>query len=231
MTWASWNVRRRRLADPAHALRVGVDDRDRAELVERPSAAIRASRTRSRTRATSSGIAHDSPWLSTVIGTCSAAVWTPNGRVGVVDEHRIEGSRTRPQEVRHVAAARPLDVVRVDRPAGDRRHRVLELGALVEPVGVEADGDVALVRVAQDPVDEVGVRAVVLVDLEPDGARLDQRVEVRLVERPGAGLHADVDRPRLHPGEDPLHGERRLLEAGRDERRDAARERGAAARA
>ena len=34
-TWASWNVRRTVSIDPAHALRVGVDDRDRAELVER----------------------------------------------------------------------------------------------------------------------------------------------------------------------------------------------------
>ena len=191
-----------------------------------PSAAIRASSTRSRTSATSSGIAHDSPWLSTVIGTCSTAVWTPNGIVGVVDEHRIEGSRTRPSRSGTCPPPGPLHVVRVDRPPGDRGDRVLELGALVEPVGVEADRHVALVRVAQDAVDEVRVGAVVLVDLEPDGARLDQRVEVPLVERPRTGLHADVDRPRLHPGEDPLHRERRLLEARGDERRDAARQRG-----
>ena len=31
-----------------------------------------------------------------VIGRCSAAVWTPNGSVGVVDEQMIVGSRTRP---------------------------------------------------------------------------------------------------------------------------------------
>ena len=42
-------------------------------------------------------MAHESPWLSTVIGTCSTAVWTPNGSVGVVDEQRIDGSRTRPR--------------------------------------------------------------------------------------------------------------------------------------
>ena len=47
-------------------------------------------------------------------------------------------------------AAGPLHVVGVDRPAGDRRDRVLELGALVEPVGVEADRHVARVGVAQD---------------------------------------------------------------------------------
>ena len=61
-----------------------------------PSAAIRPSRIRSRTSCTSPGISHDSPWFSSVIGRCSAAAWTPNGSVGVVDEHRIDGSRTRP---------------------------------------------------------------------------------------------------------------------------------------
>ena len=42
-------------------------------------------------------------------------------------------------EVGHVAAAGALDVVGVDGPAGDRGDRVLELGGLVQPVGVERD--------------------------------------------------------------------------------------------
>ena len=45
------------------------------------------------------------------------------------------------------------------------------------------------------------------------------------VLRSGAGLEPDVDRPRLEPGERPLHRPRRLLEAGRDERRHAAGQR------
>ena len=97
MTWASWNVRRS--VSPMRPM--PCESELMIEIAPSswsgPSAAIRASRTRSRTRATSSGIAHDSPWLSIVIGTCSTAVWTPNGIVGVVDEHRIEGSRTRPR--------------------------------------------------------------------------------------------------------------------------------------
>ena len=55
------------------------------------------------------------------------------------------GSRTRPEQVGDVAAARAFDVVGVDRPAGDRRDRVLELGGLVQAVGVQADRDVVRV--------------------------------------------------------------------------------------
>ena len=80
--------------------------------------------------------------MSTIIGTCSAAALTPNGIVGVVDEQRMFGLADEAEQVRHVAAAAPLHVVGVDRPPGDRRDRVLELGRLVQPVGVERDGDV-----------------------------------------------------------------------------------------
>ena len=61
-----------------------------------PSAAIVAAWTRSRTSATSSATPNDAPWLRTIIGTCSAAAFTPNGTVGVVDEQMTFGSRTRP---------------------------------------------------------------------------------------------------------------------------------------
>ena len=124
-----------------------------------------------------------------------------------------------------MAAAGPLHVVRVDGAPADGRHRVLQLGGLVEAVRVEAHRDVALVRVAQDPVDEVRVRAVVLVNLEAGGAGRKERVQVALVRGSGARLHADVDGPRLHPRQDALHGEGRLLEARGDERGHATRER------
>ena len=94
-----------------------------------------------------------------------------------------------PDEVRDVAAAGALDVVGVDRAAGDGRHRVLELRGLVEPVGVEADRDVVRVGEVERGVDELRVRAVVLVDLEADGARLEERLQApvvrRLARRPG----------------------------------------------
>ena len=60
------------------------------------------------------------------------------------------GSRTSPMQVRHVAAAAALDVVGVDGPAGDRGDRVLELGDLVQAVGVERDRDVVRVGEPQD---------------------------------------------------------------------------------
>jgi hypothetical protein len=43
------------------------------------------------------------------------------------------------EEVRRVTAAGALDVIGVDRSTGDRGDRVLELGGLVQAVGVECD--------------------------------------------------------------------------------------------
>ena len=88
-----------------------------------------------------------------------------------------------------MAAAAALDVVGVDGPAVDRGDRVLELGALVQPVGVERDGDVVRVGEAEDVVDELRVGAVVLVDLEAARAGVEQRLERSVVlgagRRPG----------------------------------------------
>ncbi len=168
---------------------------------------------------------NDAPWLSTIIGTCSAAALTPNGMVGVVDEQMMFGFADEAEQVRHVAAAAPLDVVGVDRPAGDRGDRVLELGRLVQPVRVQRDGDVVRVGEPQDVVDQLRVGAVVLVDLEAARARIEQGLERSVVLRPGAGLQPDVDRPLREAGERPLHRPRRLLEAGGDERRHAAGQR------
>ena len=52
-----------------------------------------------------------------------------------------------------------------------------------------------------------------------------EAVEVTHVHRPGPRLHPDVHRPRLETRENALHRERRLLEPGRDERRDTGCER------
>ena len=191
-----------------------------------PSAAIVAGWTRSRTSAMSSG--------------------DRERRAVVEDDHRDAfGRRVDPerdrrrrrraqdvrlaheaQQVREVAAATPLDVIGVDGPAGDRGDGVLELGRLVEPVGVERDGHVVRIGEAEDVVDQRGIGAVVLVDLEAARAGVEQRVERSVVLDPRAGLEADVDGPAVEAGERPLHRPRRLLEAGRDERRHAARQRG-----
>ena len=92
-------------------------------------------------------------------------------------------------------AAAPLDVIGVDRPPGDRRDRVLQLGRLVQAVGVERDADVVRIGEAQDVVDQLGVGAVVLVDLEAAGAGVQERVERPVVLGARARLQADVERP------------------------------------
>ena len=89
------------------------------------------------------------------------------------------------------------------------------------------DRDVVGVGVAQDVVDELRVGAVVLVDLEADRARLEQRVEAAVVRRPGARLEADVDRPALEAARASApspHGG--SSKPARDERRHAAGQRG-----
>ena len=77
----------------------------------------------------------------------------------------------------------------------------------------------------EDVVDQLRVRPVVLVDLEPARAGVEQRLERPVVLEPGARLQPDVDRPVGETEERSLHRPGRLLEAGRDERRDAARQR------
>ena len=76
-----------------------------------------------------------------------------------------------------------LHVIGVDRAAGDRSDRALQLGGLVQPVGVQADRDVVRLGRAQRRVDDLGVGAPVLVDLQPDRARLDHALE-----RPAASV-------------------------------------------
>ena len=77
-----------------------------------------------------------------------------------------------------MTAARPFDVVRVDRSAGDRGDRVLQLRRLVESVGVERDRYAAGVGERQRGIYQLRVCPEVLVDLEPDRPRLDERLEV-----------------------------------------------------
>ena len=71
-----------------------------------------------------------------------------------------------------------------------------------------------------------GIGPVVLVDLEAACAGIEQRLERSVVLDPRAGLEADVDGPPVEAGECALHRPRRLLEAGRDERGHATRQRG-----
>ena len=125
---------------------------------------------------------------------CSAAVLTPYGKVGVVDEQRMFDSRTSPSRS-GTWPPRPLDVVGVNGPTGDGGDRVLELGGLVETVRVERDGDAGRLGEPERRVDELRVRPVVLVDLEAHRAGVDQGLVVGCRLRAGTRLEADVHRP------------------------------------
>ena len=144
-----------RLHDPAHALRVRVDDGDRAELVQRP---LRGHRRRVHPLANELDVLGDRERRAVVeddhrelLGGGVDAPRHGRRRRGADDVRLADET----DDVGHVAAAAALDVVGVDGPAVDRRDGVLELGALVQPVGVERDAHVVGVGVAQGVVDEL----------------------------------------------------------------------------
>ena len=226
IAWASWNVRRTvsmiRPMPCESELTIWIAPSSWSG----PSAAIVAGCVRSRMSARSSATPNVAPWLRTVIATPSSTALTPHGIVGVVEEQMTFASRTMP--IRSGTCPPPVPstwYAWTVRP-GDRGDGVLELRALVQAVGVQAHRDVVAVREAERRVDQLRVRAVVLVDLEPDRPGLEQELERGGVGRPGIRLEPDVDREALEAAERPLHRRGRLVEAGADQRRDAARQRG-----
>ncbi len=112
-------------------------------------------------------------------------------------------------------------MVRVNGPPGDRGDRVLELGRLVEPVGVERDRHVVGVRESEDVVDQLRVGAVILVDLEAAGAGVEEGLEGGVVLRPGGRLEGHVQGPLIEAQQRPFHRPRRFHESGGDQGRDA----------
>jgi len=80
------------------------------------------------------------------------------------------GLAARADDVRRVAAAGALGVVRVDRAALERRQRVLEEARLVERVGVDGHLHVELVGHGKAGADGVRRRAPVLVELDHPSA-------------------------------------------------------------
>jgi hypothetical protein len=90
---------------------------------------------------------------------------------------------------------------------------------------VEAHGDVVGVGLGQRGVDDLRVRAPVLVDLQPARAGLDHPLDLPRHVRPRARLEPEVHREVLEGPVGLVHRERRLLEARGDEGGDADRER------
>ena len=173
-----------RLHDPAHALRVGVDDLDRAELVERALGRHRRGVDALADELDVLRRRRDAPWLRTVIGTPSSAALTPHGIVGVVDEQMTFASRTIP--IRSGTWPPPVPstwYAWTVRPA--IAATVSSSSALSwRPSVWRVDRDVVGVGVSQRRVDQLRVRAVVLVDLEADGAGVEERVQLtRSVDR------------------------------------------------
>ena len=136
-----------------------------------PSAAIVAGRTRARAAVRSPWMRPgSSTWTAATIAACSAAVSTPNGTVGVVEEVRIRSRPASAQEVGRVAAAGALDVEGVDGATGERGQRPLDREHLVEAVGVDRELDVVAVTDVQRGADLRRPRADVLVDLQRGAA-------------------------------------------------------------
>jgi hypothetical protein len=213
------------LADASHALRVRVHDRDRAELVQR---SLGGHRDR----------ADAAMGRGDVLGETGVRRVHEHDHVGVLRRRgRAERQRRRrraadhvplshdAEQVRHVTPAGSLDVVRVHRAAARRRDGVLELARLVQPVGVEADGDVVRLGDRERRVDDRGICPPVLVHLEADRTGLDHRVEPAGHVGAGTRLQADVHGESLERLERAVHAARRLLEPCGDERGHAGAER------
>ena len=102
-------------------------------------------------------------------------------RVGARADH--VGHTGELQHVGHVAAAAALDVEGVDGATVQHAQRVVHREAFVEAVGVQRDLHVELLGDVERGVERPGVRAHVLVHLEPAGAALHQRLDQRRLAR------------------------------------------------
>ena len=117
----------------------------------------------------------------------------PQGMAGLVEKDH-GGSRT--NVIRSdVPAAGAFDVVGVHRAAANRRDRLFELAALVEPVCVKAELNVVSLAEIERRVDDLRVGREVLMDFEPGAPHLeDEALVCSGVVRARGRLQADVDR-------------------------------------
>ncbi|ESU51923.1 hypothetical protein P376_0101 [Streptomyces sp. HCCB10043] len=198
------------LADPPHGLRVRGDDRDGAEVVEDVLGR--------------DGGGPD-PGLGErqVLGDGGVEVVADHQHVEVfldgVDGVRPGGVGRAGQDVRlgdhaddvgRVPAARPLGVVRVDRPAGDGGEGVGDEPGLVECVRVDGELRTGPLADGEAGVDHGGRGAPVLVDLESQRPAAQLGVHRVLRHRVALAEQPDVDGEGLqrleHPGQMPGAG-------------------------
>ena len=201
------------------------------------SAAIVSPRMRLSANATSSGMFLSRWWQTISMSRCSSSVLTVYGprRVGRARQHVRLAAHL--DDVGRVAAAGALGVVGVNRPALERRDRVVDVARLVQRVGVDRDLDV--VRVgdrrgssrsppASMPQSSCSFRPIAPAAnllVEPFGPRRVALAEEAEVHRQRVGrLQHQLDVPRAGRAGRRV-GAGRRAGAAADERRDAARER------
>ena len=153
------------LGQPAHALGVGGEDRDRAHVVQEVlrGHGLRADAALGERHVLRQVEVHDMSEHGH-----RHALFERQGREGIGRIGRggnDVGVGIDRQQVRRVAAARALDVVHVDDAAGHRRHRVLAEAELVDRVGVQVHGEVVAIGGDERAVDHRRARTEVFVDL------------------------------------------------------------------
>ena len=144
---------------------------------------------------------------------CSSIVLTVNGRVGLV----LEGKTLGRPAILMMSGAWPPPAPSVwkgvDRPAVDRRDRVVDKSALVERIGMDGDLDVVLVGHLQAGVDDGEGGAPVFVELQAAGTGLDLGLERLGHAAVALAEDAHVDRQALECLEHP-HDVPRARRAG-----------------
>ena len=166
------------------------------------SAPMVRARMWSRAMATLLGTAPDNPCTDKIMSKCSATASRPNGSVGFIDDPitfgiparlRASGVCPPPQPSTWKAwAVRPSSTAMVSRTSRLSFSPSVWIGNL----------HVVLVGDTQGRVEGSGVRAQIVVDLEPAGAALDEGFD----QRSGSGRRPpreepDFDRPRIKGGE------------------------------
>ncbi len=161
------------LADAAHGLRVAREHRERAQVVQDVFGG--------------DGFSADAALgEGDVLGDGGVQMVAHHQHIEVLVQ-RVDGERPRrvgrrgqhvglaahADDVRRMAAARPLGVIRVDGAALERGDGRLDEARFVERVGVDGDLRVGVVGHAQAAVDGGGRRAPVFVQLQADGAGID----------------------------------------------------------
>ena len=224
------------LGDPAHALRVGGEDRDHTQVVQ---GALGGHGPGPHAGAHDGGVAGPAARLEQVDGRDHRQVLGLGA--DAVRHRRVCGRGDQPlppcqaEQVGGVAAPDALDVVQVGRPAVQHPRGVGGPKGLVQAVGVDRELDVVAVGDVERAAQLLRPGGHVLVDLEPGPAGGERLLDALRARRRSPHQERDVQRRLLErrPG-DAQPGRRVGAQVPDwpvvlgDDRRDAACERGLA---